>query len=532
MTPIKKLIEKLAKKYAAVLPALGERGRRLWAGAEADAIGRGGVAWLAEATGLAISTVRKGRDEVRGHAKPNLVRERAPGGGRIRLEKRDPHLAARLDSLVSPSTRGDPENPLRWTCKSLRVLAQELGISPNKVGQLLRHAGYSLQANTKTREGSSHPDRNVQFEFINAKSKDFIARGLPVISVDAKKKELVGEHANAGREWQPQGRAVEVLSHDFVRADSPRAIPYGIYDVAKNVGFVNVGTDHNTPTFAVRSIERWWEQMGALRYPSAKELFITADAGGSNASRSRVWKVKLQDLSDSTGLIIHVSHYPPGTSKWNKIEHRLFSFITINWRGHPLTTYETIVQLIGGTRTSKGLSVTAELDSQLYPVGIAASNETLNHLSLERAAFRGEWNYTLRPRTAEQSEVAVTVAAKTTVKPLGTRVELNARWMTLFSEQQRSGLNHSEFYRAKGLTGSAYYGARKRLLGPLGAPTAATRLAPAVLTNWLKLFSEHEQSGLSQRAFCRARGINFFTFYGKRRRLIGRPIQSRKRTAK
>lgn len=523
------LIEKLAKKYRVLRPTLGERGRRLWAGAEADAIGRGGVAWVAEASGLAISTVRKGRDEVRSGVTPDLVRERAPGGGRPRLEKKDPRLVAKLESLVTSSTRGDPESPLRWTCKSTRLLAQVLGISANKVGQLLREAGYSLQANTKTKEGASHADRDAQFEFISEKSKAFIGRGLPVISVDAKKKELVGPHLNAGREWRPKGRAVEVLSHDFVAATSPRAVPYGVYDVAKNAAFVNVGTDHNTPTFAVRSIEKWWEQFGAIMYPAATEVFVTADAGGSNAVASTMWKVKLQDLADRKGLTIHVSHFPPGTSKWNKIEHRLFSFITINWRGRPLTSYETVVQLIGGTRTSKGLTVKAELDSQKYPVGTTASKEAMRSLILERAKFRGEWNYTLSPRTEAQRAV-VAAERSQVVNRLGSRAAHKAKWMALFLEQRQSGLSHLAFRKSRGIPAYSYNRARARFLSA-EPRTIANYLGPNETEKWMRLFSQQEQSGLSQRAFCRARDVDFFKFSERRRQLIG-PIRPRKHNTK
>jgi hypothetical protein len=461
------IIETLAKKYAALSPALSERGRRLWAGTEADAIGRGGVAWVAAASGLAISTVRKGRDETRSADKPELVRDRRPGGGRPRLEKKDPMLLSALETLVNGSARGDPESPLRWTCKSLRLLAREMArgdhrASPTKIGQLLRRAGFSLQANAKTKEGADHPDRNAQFELINLKAQDFMGRGLPVISVDSKKKETIGEHANNGREWQPRGQAIEVLSHEFIDSTSPQAIPYGIYDVAKNTGFVNVGTDHNTASFAVRSVEKWWEQMGSLRYPNADELFITADAGGSNASKSRVWKLKLQEVADRTGLKIHVSHFPPGTSKWNKIEHRLFSFISINWRGRPLTTYETVVQLIAATTTSRGLKVHAQLDMTKYPLGVSASDGAMNALLLDRAKFHGEWNYTLLPRSAEQRAAA---PEEPKGGRRGTNAEARARWLKLIGEQHRSGLGHRAFCRARGLNYSSYNTMRHTLMG-------------------------------------------------------------------
>jgi hypothetical protein len=464
------LIEKLRRKFTAVRPALSERGRRLWAGAEADAIGRGGVAWVAKATGLAISTVRIGRDEVRSGESPALVRDRRQGAGRHRLEEKDPGLLPMLESLVNPATRGDPESPLRWTSKSLRVLARELTsakhpVGADKVGSLLRAAGYSLQANAKTKEGVAHPDRNAQFELINAKAQDFLARGLPVISVDAKKKEFVAEHANGGREWEPKGKPVKVISHDFfVSDDVPHATPYGIYDVGKNLGFVNVGTDNNTPTFAARSLEKWWDQMGSKLYPQARELLVTADSGGSNAARSHLWKVNLQKLADRARLTIHVSHFPPGTSKWNKIEHRLFSFISLNWRGRPLATYETIVSLIAGTTTSKGLKVSAELDIDKYPLRLRATEHTKKSLALDRHPFHGEWNYSLRPRTKREQRAA---AAEPPARVIITHAEKRERWMKLIGEQMKSGLNGRDFCTERGLNYPNYAGARLRLVGKI-----------------------------------------------------------------
>jgi hypothetical protein len=461
-------LEKLRKKYLAVSPALGERGRRLWAGAEADAMGYGGVALLARATGLAISTVRKGRDESRRPATLPLGRDRNPGAGRKCLEKKDPELLPALHSLVDPLTRGDPESPLRWTTKSLRVLSRAMEsashpVSPGKVGDLLRASGYSLQANVKTKEGAEHPDRNAQFELINAQAEDFLARGQPVISVDAKKKEHIGERAAPGREWQRKGEPVEVMTHDFFADGAPAAIPYGIYDVGRNLGYVNVGMDRNTPTFAVSSIGKWWEQLGRKLYPKANELFITADAGGSNAFRSNVFKSCLQEFADRTRLAIHVSHFPPGTSKWNKIEHRLFSFISLNWRGQPLISYELMISLIKATTTSKGLSVSAELDQSKYPVGVAVSKHRLANLRLERAAFHGEWNYVLRPRSASQR------AADRRPPPSKTRThaERNAFWREMISQQMQSGLNARPFCEQRGLHCGTFYSARMRLIGKI-----------------------------------------------------------------
>ena len=463
------LIELIRKKFEVVRPAMGERALRLWAGAEADAIGRGGVTWVAKATGMAISTVRKGRDEGRRGSTLPPGRERRPGAGRKSLEEKDPGLVPLLESLVNPATRGDPESPLRWTLKSLRVLARELTrakhpVGADKVGDLLRAAGYSLQANAKTKEGSDHPDRNAQFERINAKAKDFLERGLPVLSVDAKKKERVAELATPGREWERKGEPVEVVCHDFFDANAPQVTPYGIYDVGKNLGFVNVGTDHNTPTFAARSLEKWWARMGSKLYPAAREVFITADSGGSNAAKSRVWKANLQRVADRTGLTVHVSHFPPGTSKWNKIEHRLFSHITLNWRGRPLTSHEIIVNLISGTTTSKGLRVSAEIDHEKYPLGVAATDHEMKTLRLERDHFHGEWNYTLRPRTPKQ----LAAAARPPPEPLVISHERRKeRWLRLFGEQMKSGLTETAFCNLHGLNYFSYVGARRRLLGKI-----------------------------------------------------------------
>jgi hypothetical protein len=392
------------QKWRLLKATMDERTRRLWAGAEADAIGYGGVAAVARATGMAISTVRKGRDEARAGALPtDVVKSRRSGGTRS-YESVHPEVWSLLERLVDPLTRGDPESPLRWTCKSTYALSSELfqqhgiRICDKTVAKLLRDHGYSLQAPSKSVEGAQHPDRNAQFEHINEKSRDCIERGIPVISVDTKKKELIGNFKNGGREWQPQGEPDRVDVHDFPGDAVGKAIPYGVYDLAANDGFVSVGVDHDTPVFAATSIEAWWQQVGKKRYPKASELFITADAGGSNSYRSHVWKYQLQRLADKLDLTIHVSHFPPGTSKWNKVEHRLFSFISINWRGRPLRSYETIVSLIGNTTNRGGLVVRARLDRRRYPIGKKVSAKELRELLIERHEFHGDWNYVIKPR--------------------------------------------------------------------------------------------------------------------------------------
>jgi hypothetical protein len=397
------------EKWRRLKPSMDERMRRLWAGAEADAIGWGGVARVARATGLAISTDRKGRDEVRTGARPeDVVNVRRKGGGRRPFEVVNPEVWPALEKLVDPVTRGDPESPLRWTCKSTQVLATEMFaqfaimVSDKTVARLLRDHHYSLQAPNKSVEGAQHPDRNAQFEKINATAEDFLERDLPVISVDTKKKELVGNFKNRGQEWQPQGEPELVDVHDFPDDAVGKAIPYGIYDIGANDGFVSVGTDHGTPVFAATTIEAWWQQVGTKRYPEARELFITADAGGSNSYRSQVWKAELQRVADKHNLSIHVSHFPPGTSKWNKVEHRLFSFISMNWRGRPLRTYETIVNLIGNTTNWGGLVVRARIDRRRYPIGRKVSAREFRALKIERDAFHGEWNYVIRPRNDSQ----------------------------------------------------------------------------------------------------------------------------------
>ncbi len=396
--------QSVRQKWRLLKATMDERSRRLWAGAEAEVIGYGGVAAVARATGLAISTVRKGRDEARAGATPaDVVKIRRSGGTRS-YEAAHPEVWEMLETLVDPLTRGDPESPLRWTCKSTATLSSELfsqhgvRISDRTVGKLLREHGYSLQAPNKSVEGAQHPDRDAQFEHINEKSRHCIKRGIPVISVDTKKKELIGNFKNGGREWQPQGEPELVDVHDFPGDALGKAIPYGVYDIAANDGFVSVGIDHDTPVFAATSIEAWWTQVGEKRYPKARALFITADAGGSNSYRSHVWKFQLQRLADKLDLAIHVSHFPPGTSKWNKVEHRLFSFISINWRGRPLRSYETIVSLIGNTTNRGGLVVRARLDRRRYPIGKKVSAKDLRALKIERDDFHGDWNYVIKPR--------------------------------------------------------------------------------------------------------------------------------------
>ena len=367
-------------------------------------MGYGGVAAVARATGMAISTVRKGRDEARAGARPDDVVKVRRSTGKRPYEAANPHVWPALEKLVDPLTRGDPESLLRWTCKSTSVLSTELfsqhriRISDKTVAKLLRDHGYSLQAPNKSVEGAQHPDRNAQFEHINSTAQGCVDSGIPVISVDTKKKELVGNFKNGGREWQPKGTPDRVDVHDFPSDAVGKAIPYGVYDVTANAGFVSVGVDHDTPVFAVASIEAWWSQVGSKHYPEAREIFITADAGGSNSYRSHMWKQQLQRLADKLDMSIRVSHFPPGTSKWNKVEHRLFSFISINWRGRPLRTYETIINLIGNTTNHGGLVVRARLDRRSYPTGKKVSRKELRELKIERDDFHGDWNYVIRPR--------------------------------------------------------------------------------------------------------------------------------------
>jgi len=392
----------IVTKYAVLAPVLNERARRLWAATESRAIGYGGDALVSAATGLARETIRNSRQEIeRGVDATGRVRR--AGAGRPGIEKTQPGVKAALEALVDPLTRGDPTSPLRWTCKSRATLASTLSkqgwrVSSTTVGRLLHELGYSLQSVRKSREGAAHPDRNAQFEHINATAVSFLSRKQPVISVDTKKKELVGDFKNGGREWQPRATPEKALVHDFPSDAIGKAIPYGVYDMARNEAWVSVGRDHDTPEFAVASIRQWWKMMGKRAYPDADQLFITADAGGSNGYRARAWKLELQRFADDARLRIRVSHFPPGTSKWNKIEHRLFCHITQNWRGKPLRTFETIVDLIGNTRTAAGLRVKAKLDSRKYRTGVAITKAQMRDLTLRPHEFHGEWNYELQPR--------------------------------------------------------------------------------------------------------------------------------------
>ena len=382
---------------------MDERVTRRWAAAEAHALGWGGASAVAKATGLSRTTIRSGLAELHHpRAEPPTERTRRPGAGRPRLADRDPKLLDDLHTLLEPDTRGDPEAPLLWTSKSTRHLAEALvalghDISHDSVGRLLEEIGYRLQANRKTEEGSDHPDRDAQFGYINRCIRRFQKRHQPVVSVDAKKRELVGNYRNPGREWRPEGTPQRVRTHDFRDKELGVVIPYGVYDLTRNDGWVSVGIDHNTAEFATESVRRWWERMGSLAYPDADELLLTADGGGSNGSRARLWKLKVQRLADRLGLRISVCHFPPGTSKWNRVEHRMFCHITENWRGRPLVSRAVIVNSIGRVRTREGLRIEAELDTNSYPKGIKVSDEEMAGLNLQRAKFHGDWNYTILP---------------------------------------------------------------------------------------------------------------------------------------
>ena len=396
-------IAQIRRKFERLSGVLDERGRRIWAAVEADSLGYGGQSIVAKATGLSRVTLHreisgKGADCPSGHED----RIRKVGGGRKKLTQQEPGLLSTLEALVEPTTRGDPESPLRWTCRSTRQLAAALAnqgyeVSHQTVASLLDELGYSLQGNQKTKEGSLHPDRDAQFRFIHGRVEDFQRRGQPVVSVDTKKKELVGDFKNGGREWRPKGDPETVRVYDFVDKTLGKANPYGIYDPTANVGWVSVGVDHDTAEFAVETLRRWWEKMGRSRYPAATELLVTADGGGSNGSRVRLWKVALQRLADQTGMSISVCHFPPGTSKWNKIEHRMFSHISMNWRGKPLFSHEVVVNLIASTTTRAGLKIEAEIDTNTYPKGIQVTDEDLQKIKIQRDDFHGEWNYTIIP---------------------------------------------------------------------------------------------------------------------------------------
>ena len=399
------IIESIREKFGRLSGVLDERGRRVWASVEAESLGYGGQSIVAKATGLSRATLhREGVEQNRDlpHRHPDRIRK--AGGGRKTLTHHGPGLLSALEALVEPTTRGDPESPLRWTCRSTRQLAAALSVqgyqvSHQTVASLLDDLGYSLQGNRKTKEGSAHPDRDDQFRYIHGRVEDFQRREQPVVSVDTKKKELVGDFKNGGREWRLKGDPEQVRVYDFVDQTLGKANPYGVYDPTANVGWVSVGTDHDTAEFAVETLRRWWEKMGRSRYPAATELLVTADGGGSNGSRVRLWKVALQRLADQTRLRISVCHFPPGTSKWNKIEHRMFSHISMNWRGKPLFSHEVVVHLIAGTTTRTGLKIEAGLDTNVYPKGIHVTDEELEKIRIQRADFHGEWNYTILPNT-------------------------------------------------------------------------------------------------------------------------------------
>jgi transposase len=399
-------IAAIKARYQALKPVLDERARRLLAAAESQAIGKGGISIVAKVTGISRPVIRQGIADLQDPASLAPGRVRRQGGGRKRAIAKDGSLKPDLENLLESTTRGDPEAPLRWTCKSVRQLTAELKrmkhqVSHQVVADLLHELGYSLQSNRKTKEGASHPDRNAQFEHLNGKVKWSVGRRQPVISVDTKKKELVGDFKNGGQELRPKGKPELVRVHDFVDPEMGRATPYGIYDLGRNSGWVSVGMDRDTAEFAVETVRRWWRSMGQPAYPEATRLLITADAGGSNGSRLRLWKVELQKLADETGLRIAVCHFPPGTSKWNKIEHRLFSYISQNWRGKPLNSFQTIVSLIAATTTTTGLKVHAELNTEIYQAGIKISDQELAQIKIRRDKFHGDWNYEIRPRNSK-----------------------------------------------------------------------------------------------------------------------------------
>lgn len=399
------VVKQIENKYNYLSSFLNERSRRLWAATEADALGYGGILALHRANGLSQNTIRAGLKELKSDltdlSAPGRIRQ--PGGGRKRVEEQEPGILEALDSLVEPSSRGEPECPLRWTCKSVNQLADALQgqgyrVSAMTVYTLLVEMGYSLQSNRKTQEGKQHPERDGQFQHIAQQVKAFQRQHRPLISIDTKKKENLGQFKNGGQEWQPKGEPIAVKTHDFPDKTQGKAIPYGIYDLTQNQAWVNVGIDHDTAEFAVESIRRWWQQLGQAQYRRSKHLLITADCGGSNGYRNRLWKFKLQEFADETGLTLHICHFPPGTSKWNKIEHYLFCHITTNWRGRPLTDLETVIHLISNTTTQAGLEVHAQSDDNLYPTGVQVTDEQFNAIAIQRCRFHGEWNYRIVPR--------------------------------------------------------------------------------------------------------------------------------------
>ncbi len=397
------VVQWIRTKYIDLVGDLDERGRRRWAAVEARSLGRGGISAVAEATGMSDHTIRNGIRELDSPEQLPSGRQRRPGGGRKRRTEEQPDLAGALDDLISPTTRGEPTNPLRYTCKSTTLLAKELHsqgfqISPSSVGRMLKQLGYSLQSNRKTREGKQHPDRNAQFEHINRRVIARQRRGEPAVSVDTKKKEPLGNLKNPGKIYRPKDNPLEVNMHDFPDPQKGKAVPYGVYDIGANQAGVSVGISHDTAEFAVAAIRRWWQKLGRKRYPRAKRLLITADSGGSNSSRNRLWKLELQRFANATGMIIEVCHYPPGTSKWNKIEHRLFCHITRNWQGAPLESFEIVVELIGNTTTSEGLEVHAWLDESTYEKGIKVADKALADCWIKRNTFHGDWNYEIRPQ--------------------------------------------------------------------------------------------------------------------------------------
>jgi len=397
----------IREKYQMLAPELNERTLRLFAAAEAKCLGRGGISLVARAIEVSRDRISRGLQDLETEKKLESDRIRRPGGGRKKQVEENPALRKDLEQLISPYTRGDPESPLRWTCKSVRKLAGELNrkghqVSHSSVASLLRDMNYRLQANRKTMEGKQHPDRDAQFNYINQKARGQQRRGQPVISVDTKKKERVGGFKNAGREWRPQGDPEKVRVHDFIDKELGKVAPYGVYDLTWNNGWVSVGIDHDTASFAVATIRQWWRKMGRPAYSKASHLLITADSGGSNGARNRLWKVELQKMANQTGLTITVCHFPPGTSKWNKIEHRMFSFITKNWRGKPLTDRATIVNLIGSTKTEEGLKIRCELDTNDYPKGIKVSDAQMEKVKLKKHEFHGDWNYTIYPSKSKK----------------------------------------------------------------------------------------------------------------------------------